>query len=53
MYNINILPALIAAAPGIRTPFELAVTGCRNVGGRHQDDNWTISPRLHARQAGG
>ena len=53
MYNVNILPALIAAEPGIRTPFELAVTGCRNIGGRHQDDNWTISPHLHAQQAGG
>ncbi len=53
MYNINILPALIAAEPGIRTPFELAVTGCRNIGGRHQDDNWTTSPHLHAQQAGG
>ncbi|QLL09788.1 hypothetical protein [Mycobacterium vicinigordonae] len=53
MYNVNLLPALIAAEPGIRTPFELAVAGCRNVGGAHQDDNWTISPHLHARQAGG
>lgn len=53
MYNVNLLPALVAAQPGIRTPFELAVTGCRNVGGRHQDDNWTISPHLHAHQAGG
>ena len=41
------------AEPGIRTPFELAVVGCRNIGGRHQDDNWTISPHLHAQQAGG
>lgn len=53
MYNVNILPALIAAEPGIRTPFELGVTGCRNVGGRHQHDNWTVSPHLHAQQAGG
>jgi 4-hydroxy-tetrahydrodipicolinate reductase len=53
MYNVNILPALVTAEPGIRTPFELSVTGCRNVGGRHQDDNWTISPHLYAQQAGG
>jgi hypothetical protein len=53
MYGINTLPALVAAEPGIRTPFELAVSGCRNIGGRHQDDNWTISPHLHADQAGG
>jgi 2,4-diaminopentanoate dehydrogenase len=53
MYGINILPALIDAEPGIRTPFDLAVVGCRNIGGRHQDDNWTISTHLHAQQAGG
>jgi hypothetical protein len=53
MYNVNILPALVAAEPGIRTPFELAVTGCRKVGGRHQDDNWTLSAHLHAEQVGG
>jgi len=53
MYNVNILPALIAAEPGIRTPFDLAVAGCRNIGGRQQEDNWTISPHLHAQQAGG
>jgi 4-hydroxy-tetrahydrodipicolinate reductase len=53
MYNVNILPALIAAEPGIRTPFELAVTGCRNIGGPRRDDNWKISPHLHAQHAGG
>lgn len=53
MYGVNMLPALISAQPGIRTPFELVVVGCRNLGGRHQDDNWIISPHLHSEQAGG
>lgn len=46
MYGINAIPALLEARPGIVTPFELPTFGCRNVGGRHQDDNWTISQRV-------
>jgi len=46
MYGINAIPALVAAKPGIVTPFELPLFGARNVGGRHQDDNWVISRRV-------
>jgi 4-hydroxy-tetrahydrodipicolinate reductase len=53
MYAINVLPALVAAPPGIRSPFELRPRGCRNVGGPHREDSWVISPHLHAVRAGG
>ncbi|MBW3664044.1 MAG: diacylglycerol kinase [Actinobacteria bacterium] len=46
MYGVNAVPALCAAPPGIVSPLELPLFGCRNVGGRHQDDNWSISHRI-------
>ena len=48
MYGVNALPALHGAPPGIVTPFDLPLFGARNVGGRHQDDNWVISRRVIA-----
>lgn len=46
MYGVNALPALLEAPPGIVTALDLVPFGCRNVGGRHQDDNWVISRRV-------
>jgi 4-hydroxy-tetrahydrodipicolinate reductase len=46
MYGINAVPALVAARPGIVTPFDVPLFGARNVGGRHQEDNWVISRRV-------
>jgi 4-hydroxy-tetrahydrodipicolinate reductase len=46
MYGVNAVPALCAAPPGIVSPLALPLFGCRNVGGRHQDDNWVISHRI-------
>jgi hypothetical protein len=46
MYLVNAVPHVCAAPPGILTVLDLPYITCRNVGGRHQDDNWTISERI-------
>jgi len=48
MYGVNAVPSLVQAPAGIVTQLDLLPFGCRNVGGRHQDDNWVISQRVTA-----
>lgn len=46
MYLVNAIPHVCDAAPGIRTVLDLPLFGCRNIGGRVQEDNWTLSGHL-------
>ena len=46
MYLVNAVPGVCAAPPGIVTVLDLPYITCHNVGGRHQDDNWTLSGHI-------
>ena len=46
MYMVNAVPPVVRAAPGIATVLDLPYITARAVGGRHQDDDWTVSKRI-------
>ncbi len=46
MYVVNAVPHVVRAAPGIVTVLDLPTIAGHGVGGRHQDDDWTLSKRI-------
>jgi 4-hydroxy-tetrahydrodipicolinate reductase len=46
MYLVNAIPQVVAASPGIKSVLDLPHITGRNLGGRIQEDNWTLSKRI-------
>jgi 4-hydroxy-tetrahydrodipicolinate reductase len=46
MYLVNAIPHVVAATPGIKSVLDLPYITGGNLGGRIQEDNWTLSKRI-------
>ena len=46
MYLVNAIPHVVAARPGIKSVLDLPYITGHNIGGRIQQDNWTLSRRI-------